>query len=221
MQEDVFISSETENRQQIDEHKDTNFFVQPQQIVIHSPNNEMLRHLNGYDNKILEDEAYQEVNDEVFKIEYKISKLEDELRSIDSRIVAAKEIGDVYALTNLGNKKEQLGADIKDLYKIYNDISLSAKISGGVTNSLKSNISSYKFKLLNLLSRLFSKFSCKVSSLIMLKQSLQKLESISKNVDELVSMQIPYGEASEKYLQLSKYILKANNIQSQISKHIK
>ena len=107
------------------------------------------------------------------------------------------------------------------LYKIYNDISLSAKMSGGVTNSLKTNFSSYKLNLFEKLSKFLSKVSGKISVLIALKQSLQKVKSISKNVDELVSLQIPYGEATEKYSQLSKYILKANNIQSEISKHIK
>ena len=47
------------------------------------------------------------------------------------------------------------------------------------------------------------------------------LENINKSVDELVSLNIPYGESLSKYEQLSKYIIKANSIQAQISNHLK
>ena len=60
-----------------------------------------------------------------------------------------------------------------------------------------------------------------MSSVIELKQSLNKLESINKNVDELMTMQTPYGEAADKYAQLSKYIARANNIQAKISRSLK
>ena len=53
------------------------------------------------------------------------------------------------------------------------------------------------------------------------KDSLKRLKSISKSVDELMTMETPYGEASAKYEQLSKYIARANSIQAEISKFIK
>jgi hypothetical protein len=52
-------------------------------------------------------------------------------------------------------------------------------------------------------------------------ESLTKLENINKSVDELMSMNIPYGENINKYEQLSRYIIKANSIQSDISRLIK
>ena len=61
----------------------------------------------------------------------------------------------------------------------------------------------------------------KFSSVLEIRQSLEKLESINKSVDELMSLQTPYGEAGDKYTQLSKYITRANNIQAQISKSLR
>ena len=61
----------------------------------------------------------------------------------------------------------------------------------------------------------------KFSTSMELKKSLLKLDNINKSVDELMTLQTPYGEAQDKYEQLSKYIVKANNIQAEISKHLR
>ena len=61
----------------------------------------------------------------------------------------------------------------------------------------------------------------KFSSVLEIRQSLRKLENINKSVDELMTLQTPYGEAGDKYEQLSKYITRANNIQAQIAKSLK
>ena len=63
--------------------------------------------------------------------------------------------------------------------------------------------------------------SGKFASVQELKQSLNKLENINKSVDELMTLQTPYGEADEKYDQLSKYITRANTIQAKISRLLK
>ena len=47
------------------------------------------------------------------------------------------------------------------------------------------------------------------------------LENINKNVNDLVSRYAPFGEELDKYDKLSKYILKANTIQSNIEKGMK
>ena len=68
---------------------------------------------------------------------------------------------------------------------------------------------------------LIPKLPQNLTSVIELKKSLVKLENLNKSVDELMGMNIPYGENYNKYEQLSKYIIKANSIQSQITKQIK
>ena len=59
-----------------------------------------------------------------------------------------------------------------------------------------------------------SKLPKQLSTVIELKKSLSKLKNINRSVDELMSLNAPYGEKSDKYEQLSKYIIKANSIQS-------
>ena len=53
-----------------------------------------------------------------------------------------------------------------------------------------------------------------------IKAALNKLETLNKNVDELVTMQMPYGEADERYDMLSEYLNRANVIHFNISKTV-
>ena len=198
--------------------KDDNFFLG---IGDDNLNSESTRRLNDYDYNILKEDAYKDISNELFKLEYKISKLEEELKSIDIQIQSARDISDYDTVEALMNRKRQLQEDLSGLVEIYNDKSLSAKISGGVFNLFKDKISKLNNVLTKLKDSIISVLPGKMSSVIELKQSLNKLESINKNVDELMTMQTPYGEAADKYEQLSKYIARANNIQAKISRTLK
>lgn len=204
---------------------DDNFFLQPEEIRPINVQTEPQRRLNDYDYNILKEDAYKDVTDEIFKLEYKISKTEEELKSIEDEIQAAKDVRDFNKVEFLFNRKKQLQEDLNGLIEIYNDTSLSAKISGGITNMLspkvKENFSGIK-KLFGIFSdALISKLPKRFSSALELKKSLAKLENINKSVDELMTMQTPYGEAIDKYEKLTKYITRANTIQAQISKSLK
>ncbi len=204
---------------------DDNFFLQPEEIRPINVQTEPQRRLNDYDYNILKEDAYKDVTDEIFKLEYKISKTEEELKSIEDEIQAAKDVRDFNKVEFLFNRKKQLQEDLNGLIEIYNDTSLSAKISGGITNMLspkvKENFSGIK-KLFGIFSdALISKLPKRFSSALELKKSLAKLENINKSVDELMTMQTPYGEAVDKYEKLTKYITRANTIQAQISKSLK
>ena len=204
---------------------DDNFFLQPEEIRPINGQTEPQRRLNDYDYNILKEDAYKDVTDEIFKLEYKISKTEEELKSIEDEIQAAKDVRDFNKVEILFNRKKQLQEDLNGLIEIYNDTSLSAKISGGITNMLspkvKENFSGIK-KLFGIFSdALISKLPKRFSSALELKKSLAKLENINKSVDELMTMQTPYGEAIDKYEKLTKYITRANTIQAQISKSLK
>ena len=204
---------------------DNNFFLQPEEIHPINGQTEPQRRLNDYDYNILKEDAYKDVTDEIFKLEYKISKTEEELKSIENEIQAAKDVRDFNKVEFLFNRKKQLQEDLNGLIEIYNDTSLSAKISGGITNMLspkvKENFSGMK-KLFGIFSdALIAKLPKRFSSALELKKSLAKLENINKSVDELMTMQTPYGEAIDKYEKLTKYITRANTIQAQISKSLK
>lgn len=204
--------------------QEENFFTPH---VVYSSNilNEPLRRLNDYDSNILKEDAYKDISDEAFKLEYKISKLEAQIKDIDNQIQAARDIRDFELLETLFSRKKVFQEDLQSLLEIYNDTSLSAKISGGITGilpkKLKDHFSIIKKTTDIIAERLLSMMPQKFSTSMELKKSLLKLENINKSVDELMTLQTPYGEAQDKYEQLSKYIVKANNIQAEISKHLR
>jgi len=137
----------------------------------------------------------------------------------------AIEIQDYNLQNELYTRKQILEEDLEALLAIYNDKSLSAKITEKLTGLLgektKSSIFDLKRKLAGYSNVIISKLPKSFSSIIELKRALNKLENINRSVDELMTLNIPYGENIDKYEQLSKYIIKANSIQAEISKHVK
>ena len=202
-----------------------NFFLQPEDIHSFAKQTEPQRRLNDYDYNILKEDAYKDVTDEIFKLEYKISKTEEELKDIDNKIRMAKDVRDFNKVEQLFNRKKQLQEDLEGLIEIYNGTSLSAKISGGITNLLSPKVKE-QFGGIRKLFGMFSdaiiaKLPKKFSSVLELRKSLAKLENINKSVDELMTMQTPYGKAGDKYVKLSKYITRANTIQGEIAKALR
>ena len=200
---------------------DSNFFQNSHQGMTIEPT----RRLNDYDYNILKEDAYKEVSDELFKLEYKISRIEEDLKQIDSQIQSARDISDYDTVEYYVNRKRVLQEYLKNLTEIYNEKSLSTKISGGlfgiISPIIKLCVKNMKKITSEIKDFIISLLPSKFSSVLEIRQSLSKLESISKSVDELMSLQTPYGEAVDKYNQLSKYITRANNIQAQISKNLK
>ena len=203
-----------------------NFFLNEKsssmpEFFVHNP--DKTRRLNDYDFNLLQEDAYKDIDAELFKLEYRISKTEENIRALYSQIEAAKDIGDYSLAEEIFSKKENLEREHERLVEMYNNKSLSAKISNQILNTvtgkLKNKFKSPK-KFIDF-SKLIDKLPKRISSLFKLKDSLNKLETLNKNVDELMSMNIPYGENFNKYEQLSKYIIKANSIQASISKQIK
>ena len=199
-----------------------NFFLADSSVIMPS---EPARRLNDYDSNLLEEDAYKEVSDELFKIEYKIARIEEELKKIDGRIQSARDIYDYNQIEILSERKNQLKEEYQNLLNMYNEMSLPAKISDGILSIFGGKFKNGFMCLqkgLNAFSEAFmSKMPKKFASSVEIKKSLSKLESINKNVDELIGMNIPYGENIDKYEQLSKYIIRANSIQNNISKLIK
>ena len=212
----------------IKNNQDTNFFLMeklPQEKKYAKVSSEPAKRLNDYDFNILKEDAYKDISDDLFKLEYKISKTEEEIKDFETQILSAKEIGDYNLIEDLTTRKNILSEDLEALIAIYNEKSLSAKITDKFINFLgktfKTDLKNLNqnYKLLS--EKILSKLPKQFSSIIELKRSLNKLENLNKSVDELISMNIPYGENYNKYEQLSKYIIKANSIQAEISHYIK
>lgn len=190
-----------------------------------SPTTEQIRRLNDYDSNILQDGAYRDIDDELLKLEYKMAKIEDEVKNLNLQLIAMNEIADIEAVKNLEQRKMLLEQEYESLLFSYNAKGIPSKITGSFTKfTIKNNnVFSQKFrsKIDKIIAFLSSKLPKSLNSALELKKSLTKLETLNKSVDELVSMNIPYGENVNKYEQLSKYIIKANSIQAELAKHIK
>ena len=221
MDGDRFISTNKNILRQSDNMADENNFFMQSDVSSKISQSEPMRHINDYDSNILKEDAYKDVNDEVFKLEYKIAKIENEIKEVDKQIQMADEIYDYYASEQLKLRKHQLTQDLLVLMDMYNEVSLSAKISGGVTSKIRDKFINVGKVIESFAETMLSKFPGKISSIIEIKNSLNKLESINKSVDELMKSKYPYGEAAEKYNKLSKYISRANAIQSEIYKFMK
>ena len=222
MDGDKFISTnKSANLSPFANEENDNFFLHEDSGMLHISQPEPKRHLNDYDSNILQEGAYREVSDTVLKMEYKISRIENEINELDKQILLANEVNDSILSGTLDIKKTQLEQELKDLLSEYRDVSISAKISGNFTTKIRDKIDNTR-KMLGMYGETFlSKFSSKWSSFLEVKNSLTKLENINKSVDELMSVQYPYGEACDKYEKLSKYIARANAIQAEIYKFIK
>lgn len=188
------------------------------------PTSSPINRLNALDSKILEDNAYNDIKDEAFKVEYKIDKLENELRMIDKQIFAAQSLGDHQKIDILNIKKHSIQNQLKHLNSSYQGADVSRKLSSNLTSlmtpkksGIRGSIDKFKEKFKE---KVLTKISRRFNSGQGLKSALTKLESINKNVNELVSHQAPYGESEEKYDQLTKYLSKANTIQYQVSREL-
>lgn len=220
MKGDIF---ENKGKNFFSNDSDDNFFLQQEKSLDYVQ--EPVRRLNDYDFNLLKEDAYKDVTDELFKLEYRISKLEDEYQKIDDQIQAARDISDYDTVEYLMSRKRQIYEDMVLLSQIYNEKSLSSKISGGIFNILspkiRNELKKINAKLKTFRDSIMANLPGRFSSVMEIKKSLSKLENINKSVDELMTLQTPYGEAIDKYEQLSKYITRANAIQSKISRTLR
>ncbi len=221
MEGDKFVSTNTHPFINNSVNDSNNFFTHSMLAPAASIQSEPLRHLNDYDSNILQDGAYKTIKDETIKLEYRISRTEEEIKALDKQIQSAEAIYDYFLVNNLKEQKTLLQNELNSLVLVYQQASLSAKISGDITSGIKMKYSEFVGKIFSLVKVLFAKLPGKISSFIEIRHSLSQLESINKSVDELMTRQFPYGESTDRYNQLSKYIARANSIHSDISKLIK
>lgn len=188
------------------------------------PTHTPINRLNGLDSTLLEKEAYRDIDDDAFKIEYKIEQLESDLKILDKQIASAEALNDTEKVDMLTMKKHSIEYQLNDLYKIYQGADITRRLTGNLTSLMKPKknvFSEFKQNVSDFINnKILAKISKRFNSGRDLKTALNKLQNINQNVDELVSLQAPYGEKEEKYDRLTKYLTKANTIQYQISKEL-
>ena len=200
--------------------EDENFFQKSSDMFSYYQSNNLGRHLNGYDYNILQDDAYKNLKNELLKLEFHITKIEKDLESIDEQILIASEMKDYQTLDWLNQRRRTKINELEQASALYNQAGLSAKLSDGITNIVSPNFKKMKF-LSKFWERIKQKLPLPYQKFFQLKKNLKKLEAIHKNVDELMTLGSPLNEGEERYEQISKYIAKANNIQSQLYKNIR
>ncbi len=179
--------------------------------------------INDYDSKILEDNAYQEMTDEIFKIEHKMGVLEGSLSKINDEIITLEGLGYDIQVHELRGRKQKIEQELLQLNEKYSNLCLSTKISGkissviGFTSGNKGNFLENIKK--NLSKKILAKVSRKVNYAQKMRDALESLSKINSSIDELIQMQVPYGETSDRYQKLTACLNKANSIQAQIIKN--
>lgn len=182
-----------------------------------------INRLNGLDSTILEKEAYREIDNADFRLEYKIEQLEKDLNTINRQIQNAEILKDTEELDMLNMKKHSIEARLKQLNSEYGNTGVSKKLTGSLTSFVspkKTPFDNIKTNIKTFTGNVLAKISGTFNSGQDLKIAVKKLTNINKNVNDLISLQAPYGEAEEKYDRLTKYLTKANTIQYQVSKEL-
>ena len=207
---------------------DENFFTSLPNVKKHESHTSGNR-INDYDSNILENNAYQALSDEIFKIEHKMNTMEESLSKINNEIATLEGLGYDIQINELKNRKQKIEQELAELNKKYSSLGLGSKISGQISSAV--NLASNKFgsieknnvfsKVKDFLSKkVLAKLSKKIDYTQTMKEALDNLSNINLSVDELIKMQVPYGENLNRYEKLTAYLNKANIIHSQISKNI-
>lgn len=179
--------------------------------------------INDYDSNLIQNNAYQEMPDEIFRLEHKITTLEQLLSKINTEIETLENLGYDIQIYNLKDRKQRIERELIELNEQYSQLGLSAKISGQIAAAV--NVSNKKMNIFLRIKKLFSKkvlskFSKKFYYNQRITEALSNLSDINSSVDDLINMQAPYGENITRYEKLTAYLNKANIIHSQINQNV-
>lgn len=177
--------------------------------------------IDNYDSAILEDRAYLDLDNNALRLEYQISMLEDDLAIITKELDGAISIDDEENIKVLKRKKLRIERQLKVLMFKYTQLDFASKVIAVISAIFKRKKSNKNVIGDFMLKYFLSKISKKFKMIYDLKLSLDKLSSINRSVDELISMQAPVKGGKDRYERLTTYINKANSIHSQISNDIK
>lgn len=178
-----------------------------------------VKRLNGYDSAILNKTNFEGAEDEELSVEYRIKEKEAIIKDLDSKIKIADNYGTQNEALGLKAKRQRILQELDTLRK--------QQMYGGRVLGEKKQFSHQNFKekmpviykIQSFISRqILARVSKKVNSVITLSDSLEQLSQISKSVDELIEMNVPYGEKVQNYEKLTEYLNQANMIHSKISK---
>ena len=182
------------------------------------------KRLNSLDSAMLEESAYIALDDHDLKLEKKIENLEQALKEIKEKLIVADTIQDEKAKQELLKQRKMLAQKLANLQAEYKSQNLDTKLTSAITRflnfpqELKKNLKK-RFKKFLRRSKLVRRFT-PLARVLMVKDTLGRLDKINKSVDELVKMHVPFGEQEARYETLVTHLQKAGALHSQILKEL-
>lgn len=193
---------------------------QPAKEVKTSSATNPIKRINGYDSAILNKTNIEEPEGEDLSIDYRIKEKESVVKDLDAKIKVADNYGTQNEALSLKAKRQRVLQELDTLRK-------QQMYGGRVLGERQAFHQSFKekmpviYKIQEFISRqILSRVSKKVKSVVTLSDSLEQLSEISRSVDELIDMNVPYGEKVQNYEKLTEYLSQANMIHSKISKSL-
>lgn len=195
-------------------------YSQPAKEVKTQPATNPIKRINGYDSAILNKTNIEEPEGEDLSIDYRIKEKESVVKDLDAKIKVADNYGTQNEALSLKAKRQRVLQELDTLQK-------QQMYGGRVLGEKQAFHQSFKekmpviYKIQEFISRqILSRVSKKVKSVVTLSDSLEQLSEISRSVDELIDMNVPYGEKVQNYEKLTEYLSQANMIHSKISKSL-
>ena len=193
---------------------------QPAKEVKTSSATNPIKRINGYDSAILNKTNIEESEGEDLSIDYRIREKESVVKDLDAKIKVADNYGTQNEALSLKAKRQRVLQELDTLRK-------QQMYGGRVLGEKQAFHQSFKekmpviYKIQEFISRqILSRVSKKVKSVVTLSDSLEQLSEISRSVDELIDMNVPYGEKVQNYEKLTEYLSQANMIHTKISKSL-
>ena len=193
---------------------------QPAKEVKTQPATNPIKRINGYDSAILNKTNIEVPEGEDLSIDYRIKEKESVVKDLDAKIKVADNYGTQNEALSLKAKRQRVLQELDTLRK-------QQMYGGRVLGEKQAFHQSFKekmpviYKIQEFISRqILSRVSKKVKSVVTLSDSLEQLSEISRSVDELIDMNVPYGEKVQNYEKLTEYLSQANMIHSKISKSL-
>ncbi len=193
----------------------------PQPEPVNKSATNPIKRLNGYDSAILNKTKYDEAEGEDLSVEYRIKEKESIIKDLDSKIKTADIYGTQNESLGLKAKRQRILQELDTLRKqqMYGGRVLGEKKQ--LTHNTFKQKMPVIYKVQEFVSRqILARVSKKVNSVVTLTDSLEQLSEISKSVDELIDINVPYGEKVQNYEKLTEYLNQANIIHSKITKSL-
>ena len=181
--------------------------------------NNNCKRINDYDLNIINDNSFKDLDDKNLKLEYLIAEKEETLEALNNKIKGAELLGKLLDVMDLKIEAKQIENELVQLKEEYSKRNITEKFTDVISPKKQKPKLSPIHRLARFVSRqIIARMSKKVKSILDLSDSLETLESINENVDELIAMKVPYGETKANYEKLTNYLYHANRIHSQINK---